>query len=619
MTDNTGEKIAAPQKSFMTVGPTLHYSHSNVRRCWLLAMGVYLLASLFWTKITGTSALPGLANALARDSWCLGEIILAPISIYEYPWQIFVLGLVMGILAAGPVVVSQLLSFRYSLLMIVSVVVFAKLPLFGLSLVVSCIAVACRPLRFRSRFIAIILCMSPQMLYWGIYGSVAAADPIKFGFSYAPWICSWFTGVAIAGIVIGIGHYTRYKPGLVWAVTLVVLGIAFALFEGKISSSELDYQLYVAGNNPETASEFHDRDMSEIITEAMSEPETQSFLEVGVWSIDPSLLREELKDELKEKLIQGQWPSWFNVPEEVNFQAKRKLLTDEYDKFIDKRGASKKKSVALYYKAMVNEYTPDGRIFVEEETLHFYSDYPHRQTLPIWYQLYKEFPQSAESLEARWRIAVHLAGQGDFTRATDHCEVAIAMGKGHLKNLQEKQTTESSFLTAFTSPSQTAMTVHKLNELNIKIQKFTVLIGVGNRTESKESEERLARFVLLNPHSLEYSEQLDALLDETEKNDPLRDNILLARILPQGDSQLKAKELKELSEKFANTDGGVEALYELAMLNIRFQKVPETGEEEKKRYLTEARDILKGFIEMYPESILAIQAKTMLERLPAGE
>ena len=406
---------------------------------------------------------------------------------------------------------------------------------------------------------------------------------------------------------------------MVWSVTLVVLGIAFALFEGKISSSELDYQLYVAGNNPETAQEFHDRDMSEIITEAMSEPETQSFLEVGVWSIDPSLLREELKDELKDKLIQGQWPAWFNIPEGVNFQAKRKLLVDEYNKFINKRGTSPKKSVALYYKAMVNEYTPDGRSFVQYETLHFYSDYPHRQTLPIWYKLQKEFPLSAESIEAKWRIAVHQAGQGDFVKATGHCEVAIVMLKEFLKKLEEKQTTESSFLTAFTRPAQTAMTVHKLDELNIKIQKFTVLIGVGNRTESKESEERLARFVLLNPHSLEYSEQLDALLDETEKNDPLRDNILLARILPQGDSQLKVKQLKEFSEKFANTDGGVEALYELAMLNIRLQKIPETSEAEKKQYLTEARNILTGFIEMYPKSILAVQAKTMLERLPAGD
>jgi hypothetical protein len=268
---------------------------------------------------------------------------------------------------------------------------------------------------------------------------------------------------------------------------------------------------------------------------------------------------------------------------------------------------------------MVNEYTPDGRSFVQEETLRFYSDYPHRQTLPIWYQLYKEFPQSAESLEARWRIAVHLAGQEDFTRATDHCEVAIAMSKGHLESLQEKQTTESSFLTAFTSPAQTAMTVHKLTELNINIQKFIVLIGVGNRTESKESEQRLARFVLLNHHSLEYPEQLDALLDETEKNDPLRDNILLARILPLGDSPSKAKQLEELSGKFANTDGGVEALYELAMLNIRLQKVPETSEEKKKQYLTEARDILTGLIKMYPKSILAAQAKTMLERLPVAD
>jgi len=146
-------------KSFMTIGPTLHYSHANVRRCWALAVAVYVAACLFWSKIlTGTflSLSFSYPDLTGTEAWRLGRFIVSPLSVYEYPWQILILGLLMGILAVGPVLVSQLLSFRYSLPMILAVGFIARLPLFGVFLLVSCTAVACRPLRFRSRFIGLL-------------------------------------------------------------------------------------------------------------------------------------------------------------------------------------------------------------------------------------------------------------------------------------------------------------------------------------------------------------------------------------------------------------------------------------------------------------------------------
>ncbi len=92
------------------------------------------------------------------------------VSIFEYPWQILVLALLMAALAVAPPLTSQLLSFSYSLPLILAVFFLADLPAFAVSLLISCIAVACRPLRFRSRITSIALCMLPQLLYWGIFG-----------------------------------------------------------------------------------------------------------------------------------------------------------------------------------------------------------------------------------------------------------------------------------------------------------------------------------------------------------------------------------------------------------------------------------------------------------------
>jgi hypothetical protein len=604
----------------MTVGPTLHYSHANVRRCWGLAVVVFVGSCLFWSKIlTGTGLSLNFSDVTDFASWSLGRFIISPLSIYEYPWQILVLGLLMGILAVAPVLVSQLLSFRYSLPMILAVVFIAKLPLFGVFLLVSCVAVACRPLRFRSRFIAIALCMAPQLIYWAFFGGARDVEPIRLGVSFSPWICGWLTALAIAGAAIGIGHFTRYRPGLVWAVSAVALGAAILVFQRKISFAELDYQLYIAGNNPEEIPEFRDHNMTKAIDEAIKNPATQSFLSGFFYPTEPILLREELKEEIQIQLNYDRWPTWFEVTDALNYQAKRQQLLGQYNLFINKRPTSQRMPIALYYKAMLNEYSPDIRQFGQTEVLTFHNDYPHRETLPLWQKLYNEFGQSAETLEARWRMAVHLAGQGKFEKAAELCEVAEAMLAEQLELSEETQTAAGTFSTAFTRPAGTGMTPFKLRELQRKLQKLNLLIRQQNRAESDESKNRLARFVILNPYSPDYSQQLDELLADTEESDPLRDNILLAKIMLIPDAQLKAAQFLELGEKFAKTDGGTQALYELGLLKVALWKDPQTSGEDKNAYLADARAILTNFIALYPKSIFSAHAQTMLDSLPTAE
>ena len=85
------------------------------------------------------------------------------------------------------------------------------------------------------------------------------------------------------------------------------------------------------------------------------------------------------------------------------------------------------------------------------------------------------------------------------------------------------------------------------------------------------------------------------------------------------DSQLRAQQLTSLSKRFSETDGGIQAHYELGLLNIGLWKAPQTKEDDKDRYLAEARRLLGSFIDLYPRSILREQAQTMLESLPALE
>ena len=273
--------------------------------------------------------------------------------------------------------------------------------------------------------------------------------------------------------------------------------------------------------------------------------------------------------------------------------------------------------IALYYKALLSEYSPDINVLGQREKLHFYSDYPHKRSRAIWYRLYNEFGDSAESLGARWRIAKHLAGQGRFEQADKLLAEAQTKLCERLKLLEKEQTQGDAFFSPFRPPADSAMTAFKLSELQRKLNQLRSLISTENRTDEKGTKKHLARFVMLNPHSQRFSRHLDELLEQMGDGDLLRDNILLAQTKLVADEQLRAEKLSQLHKKFQDTDGGMEALYELARLKISLYQ-DESNLEQKKKYLAETRATLTSFINLYPTSIFTDQSKKNLAYLPTN-
>lgn len=634
------EKAPKASKSFLAFGPTLHYSHSNVQRCWLLAVIAFCITCLVWSRIvTGTFWAFDPESQKAPDFWRLGQATVRGAGIFEYPWQIVVLGLLMGILAVVPILVSQLMSFGHSFVFVLAVFFLASLPGFALSLLVSCFAVACRPLRFRSRIVAVALCTAPQLLYWGFLGAPRGAEPLEWGFSFAPWIWAWIVGLTIAGLVLGIGHYTRYRPGLNWIFTTTTLLLALAVFEWRIGFDELDYQFYIADSNPEETAEFHDHSLREVIDRAITDPATRKTL-TGLFLPDDAIaLRGELKREIQIQLSRDdRWPRWLDsvIPDEVKYQEKRDELNEQYDRFLNpplswwmpswlheeivaRRSRSARMPIALYYKALLSELSPDLPRIRQDEVLHFYSDYAHDRSGELWFALYRDFGSAPEAAEARWRIARLLAGRGRFSQAGTFLDQAQAMIQQQLDQRQEVPSASESLYSAFRPPAETVMTPVKLRELRRRIHELQTLIGEENRAGADGAADRLARFVALNPHSLDYAGQLEVLLTNVGRTDGLRDNVALALAKLIGDDLLKAERLTQLNQEYQDTDGGMRALYELTRLKIGLYQQEDDSNRERRKLLADAREALAGFLTLYPNSFYADQVKRNLDDLPKPE
>ena len=634
MTKKKKKTAASPQKSLLTIGPTLHYSHDNVMFFHIAALCSYAVTLLFWSKILTGELFPFPANwAEPENFFGMANLINHPLSIFEYPEQIIVLGMLMGIIAVVPTLISQAMSFRHSLPFVAAYLIMGRPVGFAAILLISCFGAASRPLRFRSRIIAIALCISPQVLYWGYYGNIGTLEPIKAGFAYAPWLCALVAALLVATVVLGIGHFTRYKPGLIFTSNTIFLCITIGIFQHNISLGELDYQLYVAGNNPKKITEFYDQNISNQL-DAMVETIQENKSPYDFYPNDEKLIRQRLKYDIQNELRGDRWLSGFDQQGKLNYQRKRAWLLDQYEKFLKpekkwwmpnwihkklivSKARHKRLPIALYYKGLLSEFQPDIQLIDEKEILRFHSDYPHTSTSPVWWHLYRESNNSSESIEARWRIAMQLAGTGNFEKANELCDIALNMLKKQTSQLQYTPTQADVDFKIFSDPPDTVMTLPILNELEFRLNELTTLINKSNYQDDPNSRDSLAKLVTLNPYQLDYQMNLDLLLAKTSEKNNLIDNIYLKRILRQCDLPEKAKNLKWLTEKFPDSDAAIRASYKLALIKAQIWKdFTEDNLALKNEYLVQARDLIAEFIAKNPHHYLTGKIVKKLDALP---
>lgn len=612
----------------MTAGPTLHYSHANVSGCYFLAVCVYYFTAVFWSKLlTGKLVCPVFPGPIYLE-----KLIFSPLSIFEYPAQIFVMGLLLGILIAVPILASQLMSFKYSLLFIITLAFVAGLPGLAIAVLLGAFAAAVRPLRFRSRIIAFVLCTSPTLIYFGLFGGAKNTDSLKWAMSYAPWFDGFLNAMALAGLVLLIGHFTRYRPSLIWTTSFAVLTITVFVFQDGINLSELDYQLYIANNNPETVKEFQNISIADGLDNVLKSPKRNSYFQPPFYPVETIALRGVLKREIQNRLLLDRWPEWFHGSGATAYQGRRRQLLRQYDKFIspDKqwwkpeilhstllksRARIRRMPIALYYKAMLSELSPELNVLVEKEVLHFYDDYPHRENLPIWHRLFSEFPDSPESIEARWRRAIHLAGMEEFTHAQEMTDQGLAMIEKQLEKIAGMSLNEAESI--IRKPSKTVITEYDLKRLKRKFQYLQSLISNGNLSSDKLNRRLTAEFILLNPHDVYYKKQLDYLLEQAGPNSPLADNIILAQTMLISDVIQRAEQLGKVAKNFPGTDGGVHAKFEQASVKLTIWKEQQLSDGEKEKYLAEAQSGLQIFLKDYPNSYLAEMAQEKLSVLPS--
>jgi len=182
----------------------------------------------------------GYRKSLVRS---LSEIMISPLSIFAHPWMIVVWGVLAGALVIVPLLVGVLYRLRVAGLFILAVVVFAHAPLLAVALGAGSILAARTRLRSDLPFLAMLAGLAPVAAYLAVFsfGGDHILTPLQRTAILLPYALALAVALLGGGIVLALARVTKFRPGVIWPVLLVLVIAPVWLFYRKVGPGEFDY------------------------------------------------------------------------------------------------------------------------------------------------------------------------------------------------------------------------------------------------------------------------------------------------------------------------------------------------------------------------------------------
>ncbi len=609
-----------------TNGPTISFPQRQRMFFWVGNLFLYCLVNMFYLRLNSGYWID---DQYTHTSHSLIEQLLSPLNIFEYPSYIIVAGIIMALLCAVPILTAQLYNFWYALPFVLAVYFLGHNYVLSLCVLVSSAAAGMEFMRFKSKFIAAILCLLPEILYWVIFsGANPEQHVLRWAVLYAPWILAFLVGVVLIGTVITIGHFVRYRPGVLTPTFGIFLAGTVLLFHFSIGMNERDFQADVFRYSPAQLKALDTESIMIAVEKELAEILRKDPNYNTQFTKDGLLL--EWHEAFSDIFLQDpELPAkqyYLNPAEEraAAFVISRTKAIDQIRNFNQRYPNDQRVADALYYQAMLTDCQTDRRALLNENLLRFHYDLPSSQSQPFWNELLSKFDKSSWSIEARWRLAHLLAGtipqtpteSFQFDQAQKLLLDAQQLCEEHLSQQRKPddptRNGKSWLSEIFREPTQ-ALSLEQLSNLQMRIAATLMLIDQENRTGHFAHDKRLAQFVRLDLRQPDYEKNLQQLLQNSPQPDPLIDNIELAQVAQITDPEKKITLLTDLTRRYPDRDGGVQAMLELAQTLLEKRNRSE-HQGDRELLLSRCQEYLQKIITLRPNSLPAKFAQERLRR-----
>ncbi len=619
------------QRRWFTDGASMAHTGWSRTALWVVNLLLYALLNMFYLRIK-TGLWLQLEGPYNTET--LIPTLLLPLNIFQFPDYIIVTALLMGLLCTVPILTAQLYNFFYAIPFLFAVFFLGHNTILTFCLAVSCAAVSFEPLRFKSKFVAAISALLPEALYWVFFsGQNPQQDALRWAVLYAPWAIALLVCVILLGVILGLGHFLRYRPGVLMPIFGFLLAGTVWYFHLSIGMNERDFQAEVYRYSPELVADFQDRSIKGLLEEELALQQRQApFLSAELlarqirmewrWAFNPNV------NSVSGNSIElSGWNPMAMARKEASRFVFAKIKSSIYfDCFIKNHPGDPREADTLYYKALIVDIKVDSRALRDEDMLRFYDNVPSIHSQAIWNDIIERFGRTAVSVEARWRLGLLLAGgnpqNSDLTKNFDDALELLRQARQLCRQViaGRKETTKRSFfwnsrLGAIFTPPAPTVSDEELLSLKDRIEKLILLIGPENRTSRQSNDIRLTKFVGLDACQFNYEDKLKELMLNAPKPDPLVDNIELAQAMAEKNPDDKRARLTDIVKRYPQRDAGLQAMLELARILLEDRKSSEYR-ADRQNLRKESLELLNNIISSRPDSYLALKAKKIIDDNP---
>lgn len=537
----------------------------------------------------------------------LNDFILAPINVVQVPVHGVVLGMVMAVMVAVPIVVAILYRFKSALPFLAAVLVFAHMPWMAITLLTSCVLATMRPFRMSFRFGSALLALLPVLLYLylatrGAPGQLANyGSPAQKSLLVAPWILTILAASVMLGAVLLIARVVNYRPGAVAPVLAIMFAMPVALFHWRVGADELAYRVLEAEYGPRSkrfepvhkSRETQNAILALIASEIRSSSFTGQLRSdlLALWSLQPEKLR-ELKRTVSRRFLAA-----FLTDRSEAYQACKRFIADcPRSRYVPN---------VLYIQARVIDTRLDeAKLALNQPYRELYNDFPHVQSEEIWLKLLKQYPDSPFAVTAALRLAELQLRAGKVDEALDNLRLVLTENPDHPNGPASTQPRHRGLLATASPESSLDFQAEPYRR---EARRLAELIA-ANRDDPKHGNTPLTELTALDPRRARYLEQLQRLA-QRYPDSMLCDNLVVRWATGLSNIDQRAAALEGCLRTFDTGDAIPEALYRLATLETQSL----AAEDESRRAQGIAR--LHEIVTRFPESCWARRAAERLEML----
>jgi hypothetical protein len=539
----------------------------------------------------------------------LNDFILAPINVVQVPVHAIVLGMVVAVMVAVPIVVSILYRFRSALPFVAAVLVFAHMPGLAVTLLASSMLASLPRFRMSFRFGSALLGLLPVLLYLylatrGAPDQLAAyGSPAQKSLLVAPWLLAILAAAIMLGVVLLIARVVNYRPGAVAPVLAVMFATPVVLFHAGVGADELAYRVLESDYGPRSKrfepvlkSRETESAILSLISGAIGNSsfggQVRSDLR-ALWSLQPEKLR-ELKRTVSRRFLAA-------------FLADRSEAYEACQRFIADFPESRYVPNALYIQARVLDTRLDEAKLAQELYRELYTDFPHRQSEEIWLKLLKQYPDSPFSVVAALRLAELRLRAGQVDEALRTLHPILDENRQKVDGPAATQPRHRGLLAPASPQSAIGFEPEPYRD---EARQLAELIR-ANRDDPQYGNAPLVDLAALDPRRSRYREQLQRLA-ERYHDSRLYDNLVVRWASALPDLNERAAALAGCIREFRAGDALPEALFRLA--NLEAQAL--AAEDESRRAQGIAR--LREIVARLPGGYWAQRAAERLEILEPG-